>query len=618
MGIQTKLVLGISLILAATITVVVILTSVSVVRNSDILVSSILDELKMYKEQSVKSIQEDFDHIAENLEHADVTTRKILLDRYSTSYDTLAQAIANQIYPMIEMFDFDSANNAMTTLLSTTQAVKWIQYTTSETPAETDMYQFGQKISEQQGHMFRHRIQGEFAFVQIDMQVSLAEVGVFSQQVTDIFSTINERNQKFLLQVNVNGKELATKARQTAISVARQSRKQLLQQIAVFMISLWIVACCMLMLLARKWIVKPVLQAVDVAEKLSQGDLNVEIQATSHDEIGALHKSFHRLVKSFQKITETSKAIALGNLHHEVTPRSAQDTLGHALQDMSAYLNQMASMASAVAEGDLTQTIHLRSTEDTFGYTIHSMTEGLQTLIAQMRTSAEQITSTGTSISSLAAHNISIVKDVHNSIEQMRSSMTEMGTSVEDVAQNVNTLSSSTEETSAAVSQMTSSIAHIMSNTTNLTQQTHQMSEALENAVRALEGIVNSTDSSQQLAQRTIQDAREGQQAVEHVISSMETIQQIVTTAVDAMTQFAQRSQDIGTILDVIQGITEQTSLLALNASIIAAQAGTCGRGFAVVADEMKSVADGVDSSTKDIAIIVKALHQETGPGNPE
>jgi methyl-accepting chemotaxis protein len=78
------------------------------------------------------------------------------------------------------------------------------------------------------------------------------------------------------------------------------------------------------------------------------------------------------------------------------------------------------------------------------------------------------------------------------------------------------------------------------------------------------------------------------------------------------MTRFEQRSQDIDQILDVIQNITDQTSLLALNASIIAAQAGAHGRGFAVVADEIKNLADGVGTSTKNIATIVKMLQQET------
>lgn len=70
-------------------------------------------------------------------------------------------------------------------------------------------------------------------------------------------------------------------------------------------------------------------------------------------------------------------------------------------------------------------------------------------------------------------------------------------------------------------------------------------------------------------------------------------------TAVDAITRFSERSQEIDTILDVIRNITEQTSLLALNASIIVAQAGNHGRGVAVVADEIRELSNGVKPRPK-------------------
>jgi methyl-accepting chemotaxis protein len=159
---------------------------------------------------------------------------------------------------------------------------------------------------------------------------------------------------------------------------------------------------------------------------------------------------------------------------------------------------------------------------------------------------------------------------------------------------------------------MAMSITHIASKTDALTSQTNQAIASLDEAVNSLEGVVESTDVSKRLSQETIQDALGGQEAVEQVMNSMETIQQTVTTSVDAINRFAQRSRDIDTILDVIREITDQTSLLALNASIIAAQAGTHGRGFAVVADEIRNLANGVGNSTKDISSIIHTLQTDT------
>jgi methyl-accepting chemotaxis protein len=361
------------------------------------------------------------------------------------------------------------------------------------------------------------------------------------------------------------------------------------------------------------FLTKPVSRLVTVGQRLAEGDLVQTFQTTGRrDEIAILGTAFNRIAGYLQNIAEVASQIATGVLAGKVRVRSERDVLGKAVYEMLHYLKHVAAVAAKITEGDLTGNVQVRSSDDAFGQVIQAMTEGLRTLIVQIRASAEQIASTGTTISSLAVRDISIVHDVHDSAEQMMATMTEMGASVEEVAHNMETLSSSVEETSASISQMTASIAHIASNTTELTQQSHQTIEFLDDTVKSLEEIVKSTDESKHLSQEAIQNALEGQQAVEQVMTSMATIQQTMTTAVEAITKFAQRSQEIDTILDVIRDITEQTSLLALNASIIAAQAGMHGRGFAVVADEIKNLASGVTTSTKDIAAIVQSLQQDT------
>ena len=93
---------------------------------------------------------------------------------------------------------------------------------------------------------------------------------------------------------------------------------------------------------------------------------------------------------------------------------------------------------------------------------------------------------------------------------------------------------------------------------------------------------------------------------------SVELISSTVESASEVIRQLEARSDEIGGVLDVIDEIADQTSLLALNASIIAAQAGEHGRGFAVVADEIKDLANRVSESTKEISRIVKTVQQDS------
>lgn len=359
--------------------------------------------------------------------------------------------------------------------------------------------------------------------------------------------------------------------------------------------------------------IKPLDSLLVLGEQLAAGNLPQKTQLTQRsDEIGRLEAVFWGIAEYLRQISTVASHVSEGVLDRDVQIRSEHDLLGQSVQQMVGYLRNIAGVATRVADGNLADTADVRSTDDMFGRILQSMTEGLRTLILQIRISAEEIAGTGRGITDRIHHNTGIIEQVHTFAEGVMTTMRQMGASVEEVDNNMETLSSSVEETSTAISEMSSSITHIASNASELSEQTRHTITSLDHTLLSLESIVENMETSKQYSQDTMQDAHDGQEAVEQVVSSMETIQETVTTAVDAITVFEQRSKEIDTILAVIREITDRTGLLALNASIIAAQAGEHGRGFAVVADEIRNLADGVGTSTKDIAEIVQSLQQDT------
>ena len=356
-------------------------------------------------------------------------------------------------------------------------------------------------------------------------------------------------------------------------------------------------------------IVSPLRHLSGVAQKVALGDIQQQIRVTSRDEIGDLSRSLWMMVASFQDIAAKSQAIAQGELDHHITPRSDQDVLGQSLRQMSAYL---AETAAAIAEGDLTTTPSVRSEADVFGRTMHLMTQGLHSLIRQITTGIGHIASIGAMFTSLTEQDTQLAKEVQNSLDHTISTMMEMSASVEQVAQNMDSLLTFVQQTSSAIAEMTTSIATVAANTTKLSVETEQMNGLVGESMQAVEQITQQTDASQRLSQETAQDALEGQRAVTQIRESMDRIQQMNTHTVDTVTHFAETSGEIGTILDVIRSINEQSSLLALNASIIAAQAGSHGRGFSVIADEMRNLSNEVEASTKNIAALIHTIKQET------
>ncbi|PIE35726.1 hypothetical protein CSA56_03155 [candidate division KSB3 bacterium] len=361
-------------------------------------------------------------------------------------------------------------------------------------------------------------------------------------------------------------------------------------------------------------VTRPLRYLVRVGERLADGYPIHSLRISQrNDEIALLGQVFVRISGYISEITDVAQNVATGALARDVRKRSKRDVLGVALQEMLTYLQEVARIASKIADGDLTVSPFLRSDIDAFGRSMREMTSGLQSLIRQIRISSEQISKTGINLFELSNQDIDIARSAQTGVEKMVAIMTEMGQSVEEVAHNMDLLSASVEETSAAVSNMTRSITDIAASTTDLARETQKAVVKLNKSTDLLKDMVEKTVVSSELSKETIEDALEGQQAVEAVMTSMDIIQQTNASTVETITRFEQQTQDIGTILDVIDEITDQSSLLALNASIIAAQAGSHGRGFAVIADEMRSLAIKVSSSTKDIGMIVKVVQEETG-----
>ena len=127
-----------------------------------------------------------------------------------------------------------------------------------------------------------------------------------------------------------------------------------------------------------------------------------------------------------------------------------------------------------------------------------------------------------------------------------------------------------------------------------------------------IDEIANNTENTANKAEATNRNATHGMKEVEQTVARISALSNDLKQAAVVMGELEKDSTTIGSVLDVIRGIAEQTNLLALNAAIEAARAGEQGRGFAVVADEVRSLAQRTADSTRQIEQIISGLQSRT------
>lgn len=140
--------------------------------------------------------------------------------------------------------------------------------------------------------------------------------------------------------------------------------------------------------------------------------------------------------------------------------------------------------------------------------------------------------------------------------------------------------------------------------------ETEQVATAINEMTATVHEVAHSANDAANAADKADQESEAGKAVVMQTIEAISELAREVENSADVIAKLKSESQNIGSVLDVIKGIAEQTNLLALNAAIEAARAGEQGRGFAVVADEVRTLAQRTQESTREIEQMIEALQK--------
>ncbi len=165
----------------------------------------------------------------------------------------------------------------------------------------------------------------------------------------------------------------------------------------------------------------------------------------------------------------------------------------------------------------------------------------------------------------------------------------------------------------SAQSQMTAAHAEERSARIRMQQdEVNMVATAINEMAAATQEIANNSESTAQNSSEAVDACSHGSKQVSQTQNSIHSLAQEVQVATDVIQELEEHGNQISTILSTIQGIAEQTNLLALNAAIEAARAGEQGRGFAVVADEVRVLSQRTHASTQEIQSMIEMLQGTT------
>ncbi|TAN41769.1 MAG: methyl-accepting chemotaxis protein [Nitrospirae bacterium] len=307
---------------------------------------------------------------------------------------------------------------------------------------------------------------------------------------------------------------------------------------------------------------KPVNEINRAIEKITMGDLTIEVPSVGENEIGSVAKGvmflLERLVQTVSKLNSTAVNVSMAIQQVNVTYNSVTG-------GMTRQSEAVRDVAKAVQNANKAQS---------------------------------DISDSSEKLASFSVENVS--------------SLIELKATAEEIASNTQRLLKATEDLYSVVSQITQTAKAISKTSNSALVAVEDTSASVEEIGASIREVEDHARESSKMALR-VQDITSdtGMLAIMNAVEGMENISVEVQKSYEIVERLDSRSVDIEKVLSVIKDVTEKTSLLSLNAAILAAQAGEYGKSFSVVADEISALSDRTASSTREIGGIVKTIQRD-------
>jgi methyl-accepting chemotaxis protein len=443
--------------------------------------------------------------------------------------------------------------------------------------------------------------------------IQLIETGKKDQAKNDLFTKLRPVQNKYFKEVDniiTFQASLMDKAGKDANDLYHSARNLIL-----IILGISTILAAIITFLVTRSINKPVQKLAAAADKLAVGDVNVDIQADTKDEIGMLAQSFRNMADNIKEASQAVEKVAAGDLQVAIKIKSENDLLGKSVDAMlkiikdllietekltqatqdgkldargngAAYqgawsdlvnginklidafvgpINVTAEYIDRISKGDIPEKI-----KDDYKGDFNEIKNNLNMLIEAMN----EVTQVATE---LANGNLTVKVAERCAQDRLMQAMAKMVAGLSEVVANIQTAAN---QVMAGSQEMSSSSQQLSQGATEQSASVEEVSSSMEQMAANIKQNSDNAQQTEKIALKAAEDAKEGGGAVVGTVTAM---------------------KEIAGKISIIEEIARQTNLLALNAAIEAARAGEHGKGFAVVASEVRKLAERSQTAAAEI-----------------